>query len=215
VVDAAMVYGGLIQATIDARGETDLYTFSGASGESILIAITEDAGFSSSVPNMAVFSPSGTVVNGTTYNANTQARFDLTESGTYVIRVRANTLVHTGTYSLGLERILPSAAVVDAAMVYGDLIQATIDARGETDLYTFSGASGESILIAITEDTGFSSSVPNMAVFSPSGAVVNGTTYNANTQARFDLTESGTYVIRVRANTLVHTGTYSLGLLLD
>jgi hypothetical protein len=50
-----------------------------------------------------VYAPSGALVNGTGYYANTQRRFDLTEDGTYVIGVRASNLVSTGTYSLGIE----------------------------------------------------------------------------------------------------------------
>jgi hypothetical protein len=99
---------------------------------------------------------------------------------------------------------------------YGDLVTGTISAAGEEDIYTFTGEAGESILIAITEDDGFSgSAVPWFAVYSPTGAMVNGTGYSANTQRRFDLSEDGTYVIRVIASNLISTGTYSLGLELD
>ena len=99
---------------------------------------------------------------------------------------------------------------------YGDLVSGVISAAGEEDLYTFTGSNNESVLIAITQDSGFAGSpVPNLTLFSPSGAVVNGTSYSANCQPRFDLTEDGTYVIRVRANDLVSTGAYSVGLELE
>jgi hypothetical protein len=160
---------------------------------------------------MTLYSPSGELVSGQSYNANRQPRFTLSEDGTYVIRVRAYSLVHTGTYNLGLERLVPPAAI-EANLVPGDLVSGSIDAAGETDLYTFSGTTGEQIAIAIVQTSGFSPSAANMTLYSPSGELVSGQSYNANRQPQFTLSEDGTYVIRVRAYSLVHTGEYNLGL---
>jgi hypothetical protein len=160
---------------------------------------------------MTLFSPSGVVVTNTGYEANTQRRFTLPETGTYVIRVLASNLVGTGTYALGLERLIPPASI-QGTLAYGDLITGTIDAPAESDLYTFSGADGNIITISIVQTDGFTGTNANLTLYSPSGVVVNGTSYNANSQPQFTLTETGIYVIRVLSSNLVGTGAYSLGL---
>jgi hypothetical protein len=99
--------GDLVSGSIDESGETDQFTFSGQAGDVILLTLTQTAGFPGSnvVPQLTLFSPSLEVVD--TFNANTQQQITLPASGTYTIRVRANNLVSTGSYNLGLECLQP------------------------------------------------------------------------------------------------------------
>jgi hypothetical protein len=210
-IQGTLVYGDLITGTIDTPAESDLYTFEGVADEQINMALVQTAGFSGTRAHMTLFSPSGVVVTNTGYEANTQRRFTLPETGTYVIRVLASNLVGTGTYALGLERLIPPASI-QGTLAYGDLITGTIDAPAESDLYTFSGADGNIITISIVQTDGFTGTNANLTLYSPSGVVVNGTSYNANSQPQFTLTETGIYVIRVLSSNLVGTGAYSLGL---
>jgi hypothetical protein len=145
-----------------------------------------------------------------TFSANTQQQITLPENGTYIIRVRANTLVNTGSYNLGVECLQPLDSPIEAVLSCGDLASGSIDASGEVDLYTLTGQAGDMILLTLTETGGFpGGSAPQLTLFSPSLEVVD--TFNANTQQQITLPENGTYIIRVRANTLVNTGSYNLG----
>ena len=129
-----------------------------------------------------------------------------------MVRVNANNLVSKGTYNLGLECRQPISAV-DDSLTCGGLLSGAIDAAGEVDLITFTGQSGDVVDLTLVRTGGFDSfygRVPRATVFTPTGAVL--AAFNANSQKELTLPESGTYVVRVNANTLVHTGTYDLEL---
>ena len=106
---------------------------------------------------------------------------------------------------------------VDGTLTYGDLLSAAIDAPGEADQYTFVGSEGDVISIALVETTdwgGYGGENDARGVlYAPSGAAV-GSYFDSNVQPEFTLAETGTYVIRVYANTLVSTGGYDITLTL-
>ena len=214
-VDAVLAPGSLVSASIGAAGETDLYTFDGTANDDILVTLVDTGGeltLGGVAANALLYAPSGVEV-GANFNANSQQSFTLPETGTYVIRIVANTLVHTGTYSVGLERLKPAAAV-DGILTPGSLVAASIGAAGETDLYTFDGTANDEILVTLVDTGGeltLGGVAANALLYAPSGVEV-GANFNANSQQSFTLPETGTYVIRIVANTLVHTGTYSVGL---
>jgi hypothetical protein len=52
------------------------------------------------VVNARLFSPSNVDLGA--FNANGTMPVNLSETGTYAVRIVVNTLVHTGAYSLGL-----------------------------------------------------------------------------------------------------------------
>jgi hypothetical protein len=170
---------------------------------------TSSFGSSGLYPQITIFAPSGAVVEST-QSANSQARYTLPETGTYVIRVRTNNLVNTGSYSLGFERLLPLAAV-DDTIAPGEILAASISAPAETDLVTFTGNVDDQVQFTLVETSSFGSSgvYPQITIFAPSGAVV-GSTQSANSTAQYTLPETGVYVIRVRASNLVSTGTYEI-----
>ena len=207
-------YGDLVSGEISAVAEEDLYTFHGSANDDVLITIVETSGYftSSSVePRATLISPAGIIV--TTFLANSQPSLALTETGTYLIRVNAENLSGTGGYNIGLERLRPVVAVVDDTLSPGELKSGAIGQPGETDLITFEGTEGESVLITLVETGGSfttSSVEPYFTLYAPSGAVV--TSYAANSQPQIALSETGTYVLRVIAQDLVHTGTYNIGL---
>jgi hypothetical protein len=207
-VDADLSCGDLETHEISVPGEVDYFTLSGQANDIVEIALTKDSGFSGSVPRGALFDPNGNLV-GTSFDGNSLTTFTLPVTGLYRIRVWANTLVHTGTYSIGRSCRAPLGPVV-ADLSCGDLESSDISARGEVDYFTLSGQANDIVEIALTKDSGFSSSVPRGALFDPNGNLV-GTSFDGNSLTTFTLPVTGLYRIRVWANTLVHTGTYSIG----
>jgi len=98
----ALPCGGLAAGTLEAPGDTDLLTFTGAAGQSISLALASTGGFatrpSSRSVVMTLFAPSGAAVG--TLASNSQTLFTLPATGAYTIRVSANNLSTTGSYTL-------------------------------------------------------------------------------------------------------------------
>ena len=200
--------------TISAAAEVDEFVFTGTAGDIVSIALAQTAGFDSFHGVLAqarLFSPAGVEVSA--WNANNQPEFTLEETGTYLIQVQASNYVYTGTYSLGLEGVLPlSPDRVSIAL--GDLEQdQTIGAAADVDEFVFTGTAGDIVSIALAQTAGFDSFHGVLAqarLFSPAGVEISA--WNANNQPEFTLEETGTYLIQVQASNYVYAGTYSLGL---
>jgi len=177
----------------------------------IQLTLAEVSGFAGTAdPRGTLFAPDGTQV-GSVFDGNSAPLFTLPESGTYVVRVFANTLVHLGDYNIGREVIAPVSAT-QGELVPGALLSDTIGFAGETDLFTFNGVSGELIQLTLAEVSGFAGTAdPRGTLFAPDGTQVGGV-FDANSAPLFTLPASGTYVVRIFANTLVHLGDYNLGL---
>ena len=130
-----------------------------------------------------------------------------------MVRVNANTLLHTGTYNLSMTCLLPTAPP-PTPLACGELLSGSIDVASEVDLFSFTGTANDVLDLTLTETSdwgGSSGSIDARAtVFSPTGVQV--ALFDSNLQQQITLPETGTYVVRVNANTLVNTWTYDLGL---
>src|SRR5207244_2389025 len=128
--------------------------------------------------------------------------------GTYIVQVRASNFVSTGTYSLGLDCLLPTSplnATLDCGGV--NLISRPINASAQVDQVTFNGQVGHRVTLTLTA-SGFPAFVTATAtVFSPTAAVV--VTFDDTSYLHVALPISGTYIVQVRASNFVSTGTYS------
>src|SRR5207247_1870451 len=116
----------------------------------------------------------------TTFDANSQQQLTLPETGTYVIQIRSNFFVGTGSYSLGLECLLPTSPV-DATLACGTLLSdRRIDASAQVDQITFSGQANERKTLTLTA-SGFPFQLTSIPTRRSSDAVVV-TTFDANSQ---------------------------------
>ena len=207
-VDGTLQCGSLESGSIEAAGEVDLFTFTGQTGDIVDVTIVETGAFTASRPRINVFAPSGENLGG--FNANSQNTLVLEETGTFTIRVMAENLQDTGTYTLGLECRKP-LRFFDETIACGGLLEGrSIEKSGEVDLITFEGQAGGIVDVTIVETGAFAASRPRINVFAPSGKNLGG--FNANSQNTLALEETGTYTIRVKAENLKDTGSYNLGL---
>ena len=212
-VDGTLGCGSLLQGKIEAPGEVDLITFSGQAGQVIDLTLVQTSGFDA-IRNIfarfTLFSPTNERLGP--FDANTQRSFTLSETGTYLVRVNASNLFHTGSYNLGLECRQPLWSV-DGILNCGSLPSGNIEFPGEVDLITFSGHTGQVIDLTLVQTAGFDA-IRNIfarfTLFSPTNVQLG--TFDANTQQSFTLPETGIYLVRVNASNLFHTGSYNLGL---
>jgi len=200
----------LTNGTIDLPGESDLYVFNGKSGDLINFTLAQTAGFTGTAANLELYSPSGNLLNPPRgNNANSEFRFTLSESGTYVVRINSYNYVATGSYSLGFQKLLPAGTV---NLTPGSLTTASISSAAEQQVYYFSGSNGDWINFTLAQTAGFTGTAANLELFSPTGNLLNPARgNNANSEFRFQLTENGIYVVRMNAYNYISTGTYKIG----
>src|SRR2546425_11206100 len=103
------------------------------------------------------------------YKSTSVCHPELSETGTYIIQVRANDFVSTGSYSLGLECLLPTSPV-DATLACGGLISRTIGASAKVDQIIFNGQSSAQLTLGLTENGFPFGATATGTLFSPTGS---------------------------------------------
>jgi hypothetical protein len=214
-IDAPIAFGAVLAGTIVVPGENSLFTFSGNTNDRVLLTLVTTGGFSPVFgrnPRASILTPTGQAL-GTFWDATSEREVILPETGTYLVRVRANNLSDTGTFNLGLERLSPITAA-DGTFIFGTIFNGTITKAGQSDLIVFSGSINDRVLLTLSTTAGFSPVFgrnPRASILTPSGQAL-GTFWDGTDEREFTLPETGTYLVRVRANNLIDTGTYSLGI---
>jgi hypothetical protein len=199
----SLALGDVVSATISTSGEIDEYTFDGASGDIVSLALGE-SGFSVFA---TIYDPLDVQVSTINPVGAAQSDFTLGQTGTYRIEVRAADMVSTGDYYLGLEGISPVSSDA-SAMVLGDVVSSDVTGTVEVDEYTFDASTGDVVTLALVE----SGTSMFARVFTPSGTLLTTINPLGGIQSTLTLGEDGTYLIQVRALDLLSTGTYDLGL---
>ena len=194
-VAADLTYGDQVTGSLATPGEFHYYTFEGMNGETIDLTLVWLTGFFAEGVDANVWSPTNAYVG--TVQGTSAGSFELTETGTYLVRVNARQTSGTGTYRLGLWRRSPNPTPLTAALTCGQQVTSSLDTPGEFEYYTFEGTSGETIDLSLVWLTGFSAEGVDATVWSPTNVPLG--TAQGTTTRSFTLTETGTYVIRVNA----------------
>jgi len=190
---------------IAAPGEVDPWTFTASEGDHVVIDVRRTSA-STLLPHLALYDPDGELVT----HADWHIRTELSQIGTYEIRVYDRSLEDTGDYNLSLVNLSCPGTPISC----GDLLSGSISAVAETDLYEFAGQAGDHVVIDARRTSG-STLRPALALHGPGGELV---TY-ADWHIRTELIQSGTYKVRVYDGdsgsgdmSLEDTGDYNLSL---
>jgi hypothetical protein len=184
-------------ATLTAPDEQHIWTFTGQAGDLILLSISDTAGVDGRVD---LYPPAGGAAEFT--NKGGLISWSLAQSGVY--KIVAYDLSHndTGGYSLTFENLSGCAGTPIACdeTVTGELV-----ARGDLDVYEFTGQAGDLILLSISDTVGVDGRVD---LYPPAGGAAEFT--NKGGLISWSLTQSGVY--KIVAYDLSHndTGSYSL-----
>ncbi|HTQ06135.1 MAG TPA: IPT/TIG domain-containing protein [Polyangiaceae bacterium] len=182
-----------IDGVID-EGDIDSYTFTVTAGETVQLRVT-DVGATSFIPELAVYDPTGKLVN---YNDNYDVAaygFNAAVSGTYTVMVFD---ASSGSASTGAYKIYYAVAPGSndgGALDPNEPIAGTID-EGDIDAYTFDVSAGTGVEVRVT-DVGATSFIPEVVVYDPTGKLVG---YNDNYDVAgysFNAALSGTYTAMV------------------
>ena len=194
---------------MDRAGDVDEFTFQATAGQELNAFLQSSRPF-----QLLVASASGPILAGVSsggpdtvlFRAAT-GRFQLTQAGTYVVRVTGlddRNMADTGSYRFLLYPIDRRPESLGAAVSPGDTITGeSIDRAGDIDEFTFVGAAGDEFN-AFLQVTGSSQSVMQMEVLDSSGIVLklaqsvgSDTGLLLQQTGRFILSAAGTYRLRV------------------
>jgi hypothetical protein len=200
-------YGDLVSETLSV-GTEDFWTFSGASGDTITIALDSDDfdtvlqlldgdGF-----EVAYDDDGGGNSNSLIWN------FVLPETGYYTILVRAFSDEGAGDYDLSLEE---TVILISGTISYGGTIDSEIT-EGERQVWAFDGAAGDVVTISL-ESADFDA---YLELRNDSGVVLiedddGGDDRNSLIEA-YTLDDTGTYWIVVRSYRTDQAGEFTLTL---
>ena len=135
-------YGQAIEASIDNRGESDVFSFEGQAGDVVLI---------SSENSVEVFSAEGALlaIGQGPLTGQGLVNLRVNSSGTFFVVLRDRSIFSTGTYVVSLLRLNDPDATVTLA--FGETITAFLDTPEKKDSYSFQAQAGDVIRARMTE----------------------------------------------------------------
>jgi hypothetical protein len=205
--DMSASYGDLITCSIQIAGDTDLFRFFGSAGEVIVVYIAWQSG--TLRPCIELIAPDNTAqvacVNSFTNRIDTA----LSQSGTYTIVVNDLTDLGTGPYALSLESLIPPSPPVDQ-LRYGDILQDELNPAGDIDLFSFSGAAGDTISLQGTWQSG--SMRPCVELIAPDNGRLLACANAFSNQIVATLIQTGTHAVLLRDGFGISPGAYTIAL---
>jgi hypothetical protein len=217
--DMPAAYGELITCDIAPGTDTDLYRFSGAIGDTVLIeaTFTSGAGF---LPRLRLIAPDGSILG----EASSPARMELvlSQSGPYTAIVFENGANNTGEYTFLVSCLAGSCPPIppttsegaiqcepeptDMLPHYGTRVACDLTPSTDTDLYRFVGNAGDRVLAeaVFVSGAGF---LPGMRLIAPDGTLV-GETF-APALLDVVLAQTGLYTAIVMENGANNLGEYA------
>ncbi len=194
---------------ITGPGQIDTWTFSGAQGDRVVIAVTTTSG--QLTPYINLYPPGGGTVERGAVN---RLDWQLKTSGLYTIEIEDFvTLSDTGTYNITLLKMpgtVNSTLDPDGGPIAsGQTVSGTINVSADMDAYNFYGQTGYRVVIAVTTTSG--QLTPNINLYPPGGGMVERGAVN---RLDWQLKTNGLYTIEIEDFvTLSDTGNYNITLL--
>lgn len=177
---------------IGTPGQGALYTFSGAANQTITLTTSSDN--LSTWYDITVLNPDGTTLTAFSgYNAATFGPYNLTQSGTYSIKVLPQS---GGTGSLTLQVAVVTPNIVGTIASNGTATTMNITSPGQNASYTFSGTAGQQIGLVTTADS--LNQWYNGTLLNPDGTTLATFSGYSNTYyGPYSLAQTGTYTLKI------------------
>jgi surface antigen len=212
---ATIINGQTITGSLTAPKQTNVYTFTAAVGEQVLLRLAvTDAGNGFS-PRMSVYAPDGSRISDASdaFNPTITLAPGTPARGPYSVHVRDYNGPGTGAYKLKLLKF-PDAPADQGDIANGQTKTATLG-YGEMQVFNFTAAVGEQVLLrlAVTDaGNGFS---PRMSVYAPDGSRISDASdaFNPTITLAPGTPARGPYSVLVRDYNGPGTGAYKLKLL--
>lgn len=186
----ALEYGfHAIECAIDDASDLDRFSFLGAAGDSVRVAVTELT--SSLSIKVEIRDPQGSIVLSEWSFGNLDVELILGTSGQYTIQVSDYFVDNTGPYILHLEHL--SATAANTTAVWDIPAQQALDHRPDIDILRFDGTVGDQVRLTLTELS--SSMSGRIELRNPSGDELVDQWSFGNLSVDATLDETGPYLI--------------------
>lgn len=197
----AITCGDTFARTIATTGESDTFAFDAAAGETVSVTAQETGGFLGAC--WEIYDPQGISLGGVCG----QAEKTLAVAGRYTVRVSDDNDTETGSYDVNLVVTSDTAHNCALPIACGDVLDGSIDLRGQSDTYRVDGAQVAGNVMIDTEHTG---GMINACweLYDPTGASLGGVCGASERTLAF----AGAYTVRVYDGGDNDTGSYSVTL---
>jgi len=201
-----MSYGDLQSGGL-AASELDVFSFSGTSGDEVLVRLAETSSLLE--PKFRVFAPDNSEVCTLTAGAFAELQCSLTQTGTHHVFVEDGGGLDSGNYNLHLQRINGPANATPIAVGGSD--SGNIGAAAAMNAYSFTGVLNDSITFRVTGTSGTLD--PKFRVYTPSNSLLCQDADTAVAEFTCSIGANGTHHIFVEDNGATDTGNYTLELI--
>jgi len=193
-------------------GDVDMYRFTATQGSFFSVSMAEASGTADFTPWVRVVAPNGAVVVNSWNASVAMGSATASVAGTYTVIVGTGDSGNdaTGNYRLTLVQA-PGAFAVPTndqggAMTPGTMHTGAIT-LGDLDPWSFSAATGGSVVLTVTETSGNASFTPWIRLVSPTGAVVGNNWGATGATITVNGLTSGSYTVIVASGDAGNLGT--------
>jgi hypothetical protein len=208
-----LINGGVISDSISVPGEKDSYTFSGNSGENIMLRAADLAQSGATLaPKIELLDPDSILIDTGSGSVVGTVKHTLPKTGTYTVMVSDGSQGSTLTGLYDLYFVLAPGANEGGVLPNGGVVSDNID-LGDIDSYTFSGNAGENILLRAADTLVSASNLgPSIELYDPAGNFVNRGSGGTVGTIKQELPSSGVYTVIISDGTQggTLTGPYDL-----
>lgn len=208
----AMASADVRTGTTSGAGDMDVYTFTGATGNRIIVDAVETAGVAYNTV-ISIYPPGGGA--SVIQSSGNRQETVLTATGTWMIVIEDNADDTAGSYALSLLNVtagpLSNGGDTDGGPILSNEIKTGTMQQGvDFDAFTFSGTAGARVVLTgITTSGSLNSSV---AVYPPGGGAAAGYTSGGD-RLDMQLPSNGTYTVVVEDYGNTNGGNYTISYL--
>jgi len=202
--DMLIEYGDVISCEISPVGDMDVFRFEGQEGEKV-VAVAARLGAEDVCLEMRGPAPGDPPVVPGGCGPHVRLEATLPSSGLFTLRVTQRLSGPVVPYTLTLERLAPPSPAAQN-LCPNCTITGSIDPTGDLDVFSFTGAAGDDVILHSTRQAG---GYPCLALFGPAGVQVGGA---CGPTARLDLRleEGGMHTVLLSEQSNDSTLDYSL-----
>lgn len=213
-----MAYGDLVNCEIEVVGDSDLFSFSGQVGDKVdvyLLRYNNNANMCFRViePEPPAL-PAYTCGHATFRPVTVTATYTVTKPGVHTIQVADGGGDEVFRYGLAIVRVLPASPSMVQYPQWGVVVPGDISPRGDTDLYTMTGISGDLVSINLSRRPGSNADMC-FRLIQPDGTIGNYTCGHStfrppSVSADINLTQTGVHIVQLADGSFDETFPYNL-----
>jgi hypothetical protein len=193
---------GVMHAGTVLTGDLDLWTFTAANGDNVVVRIGMITDTNTFFPGIRLYGPDGALLDSGSGDLATEVSVRATNNGTFIAVVGdANGGLHgSGDYRLTLAKtgdpVTVSPEDNGGLLVNGAMHNGTIS-TGDLDLWTFTANNGDNLIVRMGQITDTNTFWTSLRLYGPDGVLLRSSVSDLTAEVSMRATNSGTFVVVV------------------